>query len=139
MDYQSILFGPLYDIHGVPAQLILSDGTPFDSLVAIDKTSGIDTSFGGDVGNVQTIQPAAVLRVQEMLTRGLRPEETPEATLTLNGSKWRVVSYKARPTPNGESDGEVYLILAAEFVASVDFGSIRGRPGLAMAATLSHM
>jgi hypothetical protein len=110
MDYQSLLFNPIYGIQGVPAAIFLADGTLVDGITALDKTAGIDVG-GGDV-QVQTLAPAACVRVSELTAKGVALDDLIKARLLMNGNEWRVVSHRAQPSPKGERDGEVYLILA---------------------------
>lgn len=112
MDYQALLFDPIYSIQGVPAALLLANGTLLDSLTALDKTAGIDVG-GGDV-QVQTIAPAAVLRVAELTARGVALDDLIKAKLLMNGNEWRVNSHRPKPSPKGQRDGEVYLILGSQ-------------------------
>lgn len=110
MDYQSLLFNPIYDLQGVPSALLLADARTIDGLTALDKTAGIDTG-DGDV-QVPTIAPAAMLRVAELTAKGVTLDNLIKARILMNGNEWRVVSHKTRPSPKGERDGEVLLVLA---------------------------
>lgn len=109
MDYQALLFNPIYLIQGVPVVLTLPDSGGVADLTAIDKTSGVDV---GDNAQVQTIKPVAALRVVELTAAGITLDQLPDSFLEMNGFLWNVVSYRAKPTPKGQNDGEVYLILA---------------------------
>ncbi len=110
MDYQALLYDPVYLVQGVSATLALSAGPTLEGLTALDKTAGVDISVGG--ASAQDIVPAAVLRVRELGARSVEVTALPKATITFNGKRWNVRSYKLRPSPNGEKDGEVYLILS---------------------------
>jgi hypothetical protein len=107
MDYQSLLYNPNYLIFGVEGTLTLP-GTDGDVIVlaAIDKTSGVEVGGSADV---QTILPAAVVRASELSSISLTDLE--DATLVLNSKTWVVKSHMLKPSPKGEADGEVYLIL----------------------------
>lgn len=119
MDYASLLYDPNYSIFGVAAVLTMDCGEPPMTITAIDKTSGIivggttdngSRAFGGSV-DVQTILPAAVVRAAELADIDLANLE--DASLELNGKTWTVKSYMLKPSPKGEGDGEVFLILEA--------------------------
>lgn len=110
MDYASLLFDPIYSIQGVPAAITLASGTLLDGLTGLDKTSGVDVG-GGDV-QIQTIVPAAIFRVRELREKGAVPADLPKASLIMNGFEWRVNSYRLKPSPKGEHDGEVLLLLS---------------------------
>lgn len=108
MDFQALLFNPAHDLLGVDAKLVVN-GTAYTVRV-LDKTTGVDT---GVSVRGQTILPAAIVRVSKLKALGLRPTDLGSSTtyLSLNGSWWSVVTYRLRPSPNGEADGEVYLVL----------------------------
>jgi len=108
VDYQALLYDPIYLALGVPATLTLDSGEVLDA-IALDKTAGIDLGLGES--NAQTVVPAAVVRARELGAKGVSPKELPNATLLMNGMSWDVRSYRLKPSPLGERDGEVYLIL----------------------------
>jgi len=108
MDYQALLYNPIYAIQGVPAVLTLAD-SEYEDLTILDKTAGVD--IGEDV-NIQTIRPVGVLRVAELTARGVSVDSLEGARIAFNGLSWEVTSYRVKPSPKGERDGEVYLILS---------------------------
>ena len=105
MDYQSLLYGPVYGALGVEA--VLHMGSPLGDvpLTAIDKTAGLTINQAVDV---QTILPAATVRAPELLIAGVALEDVDGKTLTLinpvtgSGKDWRIASLEAKPSPNGE-------------------------------------
>ena len=107
MDYQATLYGPVYDVLGVPALLRLAGGAAF-AVTSLDKTAGV--AVGGAV-DVQTVVPAAVVRVTELAAKGVTPAQVDDGQITLNGVTWVIEAHKPAPSPNGEADGEVYLLL----------------------------
>ncbi len=109
MDYQAILYGPIYRVFGVTATIQLEGGDPFD-IVAIDNTDGV--AVGNSV-DVQTVLPAAVVLMPDLAAQGVAPGELDDGLITLNGKTWTIDAHRARPSPNGEADGELYLILRA--------------------------
>jgi len=108
IDFQSLLYEPIYTLQGVTVLLTLGNGAEYDSLTALDKTTGVEV---GDHAEVPTIQPAAAFRIKELIDRGLILEDLLGATLEMNEWLWTVRNYKLKPSPNGQDDGEVFLIL----------------------------
>lgn len=100
---------PIYAVIGEEATLVLADtGATSIELTALDNTVGVAI---GDNVDVQTVEPAAVINVSDLA--GADPDVVLEgAQLTLNGKTWRVVSFLRRPSPSGEADGELFLILS---------------------------
>lgn len=110
MDYQSALYDPLYNSLGVAAQLLLPTGETFE-LTVIDKTSGIEI---GDGVQVATLLPAAAVRMAELREKNVPLKRLDEqgVRISFNNFTWEVPSYRLRPSPKGENDGEVYLLLS---------------------------
>lgn len=108
MDYQNLLYDPIYGVIGVPAVLRMGSSLGNVDVTAIDKTVGVVVSQGVDL---QTDSPAATIRAAELIAAGIGLENLDGRTLTLNGVDWRISSHHLNPSPRGESDGEVYLIL----------------------------
>lgn len=114
IDWKSLLYAPVYDIIGVDAVITPATNASAVTLTALDKTAGIEVSDGSGI-DVGTVRPAAVIRKQEMLDAGLTPSDLEDANLCMNGKDWRVKSWFPRPSPTGEADGEIYLILIEEY------------------------
>lgn len=111
MDYQALLYRPAQLIFGVTAVLVPAAASPGElTLSAIDKTAGITVADAREIG-VETILPAAVIRMAELIEGGLAATDLSGATLTMNGKAWRVDSYRLVPSPKGEADGEAWLLL----------------------------
>jgi hypothetical protein len=113
MDYGALLYGPVYAALGAPAQLTLVEGEPPLLVTAIDKTAGVEVATSGSF-DVLTIKPAAAVRVRELAALGVALADLDESTLSLNGRLWRVRSHMLKPSPKGELEGEVFLILSDE-------------------------
>ncbi len=77
----------------------------------IDKTAGVTLNQAVDV---QTVLPAATVRAAELVEQGVALPDIDGKLLTLNGKQWLVTGLHANPSPNGEADGEIYLILEAD-------------------------
>lgn len=108
MDYQALLYDPIYNALGVSAQLDLgTDGIV--PLTVIDKTAGIAV---GDGVEVHTIKPACDARMVELLSVGVSFDELENAPITFNGKTWTVTHHELRPSPRGENDGELRMFLS---------------------------
>lgn len=111
MSYTNLLYRPIYRVQGRPAILTVggvdypNDGS---TLKMLDKTSGI--SLPGSI-ELETIRPAAVALVADLLHLGLTLDSLDGANLQLNNRTWYISSHKAQSSPEGEDDGEVYLYL----------------------------
>jgi hypothetical protein len=110
VDYQALLYGPAYGVLGVAAVLHMGDPLGDVPITAIDKTAGLALNQAVDV---QTVLPAATVRAPDLAAAGIALEDLDGKILTLNGKDWRVASLHPKPSPNGEGDGEIYLILDA--------------------------
>lgn len=112
IDFTALLFGPVYDAFGVTAEFVTEDGVTF-SVTALDKSAGVAVGGGAEI---QTIRPAVVVRMADVIAAGLLAENLDGASVTMNAKTWRVEACQPRPSPNGESDGELhcYIIEVAE-------------------------
>ena len=116
IDWRSVLYAPIYDTLGTTGELRPVTGAP-RNFVMLDKTSGVEVTTSASI-EVGTIQPAAVLRYPEFIASGLTPDDLEDAELSLNGGEWRVKSWFPRPSPAGEREGEIYMILIENDEAS---------------------
>lgn len=107
MDYGQLLYAPLYASLGVDAVI---RGVYFDSfpIRVMDMTSGIEI---GDHVGVKSIQPAAVVLTSVVTENGLSREDLEGARLEMADKLWRVKATMPKPSPVGEAQGEIYLIL----------------------------
>lgn len=106
--FTDTLLTPIYNVLASTTTYILTDASTVD-LQTIDKTSGVEVAEG--TLEVQTVRPAAIIRMKELTDAGLVPEDLLDAVLSLNGVSWEVKSYYPKPSPNGEADGELYVLL----------------------------
>lgn len=111
MQYDDLLFAPIFNIHGVSAELLDRNGKAFP-VTAIDRTKGVEITEG-KVG-VATVRPVAAVRASELAALEVQLSELDGGALRLNGLRWKIDYPMERPTPNGATDGEVWLILSAE-------------------------
>ncbi|TIX27306.1 hypothetical protein [Mesorhizobium sp.] len=109
VDFDVLLYEPAYTVFGEAAVLTLDDtaGTTLD-LTAIDETAGVEVLEGPQVS---TIRPCATVRTTELAEKGIAVADLPGAGLTLNGKSWTVYSHQYLPSPKGEAQAEVRLLL----------------------------
>lgn len=112
MDYGSLLYGPIYDTLGVAATITLADtaGTEI-AITAIEKTVGEAIALGGDDLVLQGIKGAAAVRMSDLAAGSVARADMKGSSLTLNGKTWKIHSTLPKPSPMGEFDGELYLML----------------------------
>ena len=103
LDFDALVFGPVYDVFGQPAVLTISSGQ-YD-VVVIDHTRGVTVEEGGMVG-VQTVRPAADLRRSALTRQGIAVKDLLDGDLRFDGVSWQIKSF----LDNGE---ELRLILMA--------------------------
>ena len=111
IDWQVSHYDPIYEVHGVPATITSANGDSAD-LTAVDKTAGIVIPDARTL--LETIRPVARIRARELEATGIAVADLTEGQITLNGATWRIKSYRPRPSPLGEMDGEIDLILLQE-------------------------
>ncbi len=112
MNWTELLFNPIYGAHGVDGVILSSTGKADQTLTVLDKTSAKDIPY--NVLTLETVGPAACVRAFELSEKNLDRNDLDEGTLTMNGRAWRIKSVKAKPSPNGETDGEYVLSLSEE-------------------------
>jgi hypothetical protein len=104
MDYQANLFDPIYTTLGVAGVINGVEG-----FTVLDKTAGLEWGVKGP--DVQTISCAAVVRAKELASLGVALGELENGSLEMNGTAWNIESYKYKPSPKGQGDGEIVLVL----------------------------
>jgi hypothetical protein len=111
IDWDTLLNEPLYNALAYSATLT-PDGTAAGVTIdAIDETAGIVLAEQGI--DLQTIEPAAKVRLSDLDAAGIALEDLDDGTLVLNGTTWRIKSHRKLPDPDGS--GEVLLLLAKIF------------------------
>lgn len=108
INFSDLLYGPVYQTLGVPIDFALADDR-LVSITGLDKTAGVEVT-AGDL-EVQTVRPAAVIRMADLIEQDVAPNDLMNAICQINGTSWKVRSYFPKPSPSGEADGELYLIL----------------------------
>lgn len=107
IDWNSLLYDPLFSTLGVPATLEVNAST-YDVTV-IDQTAGIEVDGGGL--NAHSIKPVAEIRMAELADNSIDPTGLKDATLTFSGNAWTVKNTAPQPGPDGKGTGVLQLIL----------------------------
>lgn len=107
MDW-SAHYDAIYGQIGVDAHLISQSSAAEADLTVIDKTAGIEVLDGA----VLTVRPVAFVRMAELTANGLTRDDLNGASLTFNGKSWLVKLHQPHPSPAGEGNGEIKLILS---------------------------
>ena len=110
INWDTLVHAKNHAILGVPAVLRIDDWAEDISLTAIDRTSGISVGDISDTG-VETLQPAAAVRVKDLNAAGLNVDDIATGTIEMNGTLWRIIAPAPRPAPTGEGEGELLLLL----------------------------
>ena len=112
MDYEALLYDPLYAAFGVPAVVTPSrpDAVPV-AVTVIERTASTDPSEEFELG---TLRPGAFVRRRELDEAGIAPAELDGGTLAFGGRSWRIDAHSPRPGPHGEASGEILMHLAEE-------------------------
>lgn len=102
-------YDAIYTALGVEAELTpVGTGIPVDTITVIDKTAGVET---GDGVTVSSVKPAAAVRYYELTAAGVARDQLNGSTISFNGGTWQIRSSLPKPSPVGETEGELYLIL----------------------------
>lgn len=109
MTWSETLYAPVYAAFGVTAEITLSGGSIVYEIVALDKTAGVEVQLQGV--ETTSVQPAVVVRMTDLTELELTPADLRNAEIVINDGTWQVISYYPRPSPMGEGDGELYIIL----------------------------
>jgi hypothetical protein len=104
-------YDPIYNTLGVTAT-IASSGGQSAAVTVIDKTAGF--LITDPRTQIDTIRPVADVRARELQQVGIEVSDLPEGTILVNEQTWRIKSYLPKPSPGGELDGEIRLILLFE-------------------------
>lgn len=109
IDFNSDLYDPIYNWKGVAATITVAGNDV--ALLVIDETDGIAIP-----GNaiVETVVPACRVRMKELIDNNISTADLADGSISFNGNAWRIKSHRPMPNSNGESDGQVRLILLSE-------------------------
>lgn len=118
IDYQSLLYDPIYQMLGVDVTLTTVDDAEI-SLTVLNLTK--PNSFSGFGVDFQTFQPSVKIRMAEL--SDLSPQDDIlGGELAMDGETWTVKSYEYNASPNGNSDGELRLLLSKLIVVPPSVG-----------------
>ncbi len=107
--WQANLYDKVYNSPIGVSATIASSGGQSATVTVIDKTSGVIITDART--QIDTILPVAVVRARELEANAISVSDLSEGEITFNGATWRIRSYRLAPSPQGEIDGEVRLIL----------------------------
>lgn len=111
VDFENLLLGPVYDVHGIEAELDLGTSGMF-TLTVLNRTeaatldAGSGLAYGMQFG---TAKPLAIVRVSELTKNGLSRGQLEGGAISFNGGSWTILSTAPKPIANGS--GEVILTL----------------------------
>lgn len=109
VDYQALLYGPVYETFGQAATLLTVNGDEV-SLMVCNKTA--PSSFVGHGIEFQAFRPTALVLMSQILAANLTPiDDIQGGELTMDGKTWSIKSFEYVPSPVGIDDGELRLIL----------------------------
>lgn len=122
IDFDALVLGPAYTVFGVDADVVLEGtGGREETLRVQDHTAGVQIAFQGKRGHVvegaradlsiASLHPAAAVRMVEMDEKSLVPEDLRNGEIGFNGRTWRIKGHVPKPSPNGATSGEIYLLL----------------------------
>lgn len=106
----AIYSGPI----AADATLTPGSGGSALSVKIIDKTRGL--VFSEENADVQTILPAATMRMATLEDNALDRNDLDGGSLTINGKVWTIKAHSLKPNPDGELKGEVVLLLSDEAI-----------------------
>ena len=101
IDFDALVFGPVYDAFGQSA--VLTIGSSSYDLVVIDNTKGVTVDEGTAIG-IQTVHPAADVRRSALVNLGIDFGDLVDGEVAFSDTTWRIKSF----LDNGE---ELRLIL----------------------------
>lgn len=120
IDWEAEHYTPQYRDWGVDATLTpKATGIPV-TLRMIDETAGVvvEASVGGQRQlspvSIPTVQPCACVRRSELTEKSIADVALIGGAVVINGSTYEVKSLRPVPGGDGETSGEVRLVLMGE-------------------------
>ena len=101
IDFDALVFGPVYDTFGQPA--VLTIGPSSYDVVVVDHTQGVTVDEAGSIG-VQTIRPAVDVRRSALAKLKFAARDLVGGEIEFNEAAWRIKSIL-------ENGDEIRLIL----------------------------
>ena len=109
IDYSALLYDPVYNALGVPANLTHPAGV--SKITVVDDTRP-STNIAGQMA-VLSVGPGAFARIPELAAAGVNRSDYDGCALAFNQRTWIIRSHELRGSPNGEDQGEVRFSLKA--------------------------
>jgi hypothetical protein len=109
IDWDRLLYGPMYKTHGVDA--VLTIGAVAHVVRVIDNTQGVTIEQGGFA--LPELKPVACITQAELLRIGVAAHALHDQTLLVNATLWRIKNTYARPV-EGKASGDWMLVLIKE-------------------------
>lgn len=110
MGWDSDLLQGVYETMAVPATITPVTSASAATVPVIDYTHGIEIPGKVEFG-VSTVKPVAFVRMTVLAAAGLTRADMRGAAIAFNSKTYRIESTEPRPLPDGESQGELMLIL----------------------------
>ena len=109
MDYAALLYDPIYEAFGVPAEMTPNrHGAAGVTVTVIERTAVTDASEEFELG---TLRPGAFVRTSELTQAGIAHADLDGGVLVYGGRSWRIDAHAPRPGPDGETSGEILMFL----------------------------
>lgn len=108
MDYQATLYDPIYSNIGVEATITPSSSAPAAGVTVVNVTRSYQVP--GEI-TVESMKPVYAVRMVELTANGLTRSDLNQSQLTVSDVTWTIEATKPVPSPNGEADGELHMIL----------------------------
>jgi hypothetical protein len=105
-NYASLVYGPIFRIKAVPAQLTPRGGSPID-IKALDDTAGVE------VEGAETLLPVVHVRYADLAANSIATTDLDDGAIAINGRTWSINRAREEPTPSGLAQGMVMLVLGA--------------------------
>lgn len=109
MNFQGLLYNPIYNSFLCSDATFLSTGA---TLRVFDATTGLPIPDART--QIETVRPVCFVRAAELASKNIALADLPESLITFNGNTWRIKANRPVPSPAGEADGEIMLILLSE-------------------------
>lgn len=110
--FQGLLYNPIYNSFLCSDATLFSDAGTTASVRVFDATTGIPIPDART--QIETVRPVCFVRAAELASKNIELADLPESLITFNGNTWRIKANRAIPSPSGEADGEIMLILLSE-------------------------
>lgn len=104
INYAALCYGPVFAMQAVTGVLAPFGGGPHD-IATLDDTAGVE------VEGAETLLPVAHVLFSDLAARNIAPDTLDDGTIAINGRTWRIDSHRLEPSPSGQAQGMVMLLL----------------------------